>query len=39
MVLSFIAELTPDVILLHGAASKGDQLRVFLRHPKNQSEI
>jgi hypothetical protein len=34
MVLSFIGELTPNVILLCGAAS--NQLREFLKHPSNQ---
>lgn len=39
MVLSFIAELTADVILLHGAASKGDQLKELLKHPSNQHKF
>ena len=37
-VINFIAELTPDVILLRGASSKGNQLQEFLKHPANQGE-
>ena len=35
-VISFIVELTADVILLRGAVSKGVQLQEFLKHPENE---
>ena len=36
--MSFIGELTADVILLRHAESKGNQLEEFLKHPSNQSK-